>query len=265
MLGTVGFFITAGSARAFGPTPDPYADRVISYTAGAGVSASYQNASVTLRSPERITGEFFAFPTVVTPFNPPFAPDEIAGIGAGGSLVVAFDEPVMDDPANPFGLDLLVFGNAFYNDRAYPNGRASGVISASSSGTLEVSQDGIAWFTIPNAYPDNLFPTLAYSDLTESQTDVPGNVPSDFTKPVDPSFNAIGTSYLQLLAAYNGSGGGTGVDISSSGLAFISFVRVSNSLGQLEIDGFSDVSPVPGPTAFCLIFPAAALFSRRRR
>src|SRR5690606_29112210 len=34
--------------------------------------------------------------------------------GFGGSLTLAFDEPVEDDANNPLGLDCIVFGSAFY-------------------------------------------------------------------------------------------------------------------------------------------------------
>ena len=66
------------------------------------------------------------------------------------------------------------------------------------------------------------------------------------------------------MAGYAGSGGGTGFDISSTGLSQISFVRISVSSGELLIDGISDVSAVPGPgSGLCLI--AAGLMNIRRR
>jgi hypothetical protein len=34
--------------------------------------------------------------------------------GFGGSITLAFDHTVMDDPLNPFGLDAIVFGNAYW-------------------------------------------------------------------------------------------------------------------------------------------------------
>ncbi len=34
--------------------------------------------------------------------------------GFGGSITLAFDHTVLDDPANPFGMDAVVFGNAFW-------------------------------------------------------------------------------------------------------------------------------------------------------
>jgi hypothetical protein len=74
-------------------------------------------------------------------------------------------------------------------------------------------------------------------------------------------------SFPQLVAAYNGSGGGTGFDIASSGLASISFIRVSNiSLvsATFEVEAFADVSPVPAPAAGVLMAMGMAMFRRRR-
>jgi len=34
--------------------------------------------------------------------------------GFGGSITLGFDRPIYDDPRNPYGMDLIVFGNAFY-------------------------------------------------------------------------------------------------------------------------------------------------------
>jgi len=81
---------------------------------------------VTLGAPERFTGEGI-FEGVVSPFNPAYGTDEIFSMGRGGFLVVEFDEAVEDDPRNPFGIDLIVFGNAGFIDAAYPAGIVGGL------------------------------------------------------------------------------------------------------------------------------------------
>ena len=89
---------------------DPWADRVVSYNAGDGVDAGYDDATRALGSPTRVN--FFG--DTVTPFNTPYWSTDIVSIGRGGWLTVAFDQAVRDDAGNPFGIDLLVFGNQFY-------------------------------------------------------------------------------------------------------------------------------------------------------
>ncbi len=206
------------------------------------------------------------FPGAVTPFNPPFLGSEIVSIGAGGSLTVRFNEPVTHDAANPFGIDLLVFGNAGYADTNFPVGVA-GPLFGAGNGTVEVSADGTHWVTA-TAQADSAFPTLGYSDLTDPYSPTAGAVLSDFTRPVNPAFNPAGLSFSQIVAGYAGSGGGTGIDLGTLGLAEISFVRISNPLGAsstVDIDGFSDVAPVPGPGSVVSLAAAGLFVVRRRR
>ena len=82
----------------------PYASTVVSFEAGSGGAVGYDDPTVALGPPERFTGEG-VFPSVVSLASSPFGTDEIVSIGSGGHLTVAFDEPVLDDPANPFGVD----------------------------------------------------------------------------------------------------------------------------------------------------------------
>ena len=121
---------------------DPFADEWVSYDQGANASAGYTDPATTLGSPERFTGEG-VFPSVVSAFNPPFGTDELVSIGAGGHLVVRFDTPVTDDPANPFGIDLLIFGNAGFLDAG---GVAGPGLFGADGGLIEVSADGVVWF-----------------------------------------------------------------------------------------------------------------------
>src|SRR5690606_33848595 len=89
--------VLGGSAAAL--AADPWADRVVSYEAGDEPAPGYTDPSRALGEPTRLAG-VGVFPTAVTPFNPPWMPEELVSLGRGGSLVVAFDEPVTDDPLN---------------------------------------------------------------------------------------------------------------------------------------------------------------------
>ncbi len=228
---------------------DPFADQLISYAAGANAATGYTDATTTLGSPERFTGEGI-FPGVVSVFNPPFGVNEIVSIGAGGHLEVRFDTPVTDDPANPFGIDLLIFGNAGFIDVAFPAGVAGGLFG-DDGGTIEVSADGTTWFEIAGAHVDGLYPTVGYLDAGPYDG-VPGAEPSDFTRPVDPALTTADFNGLDLagiLAVYAGSGGGAGIDLASAGLAEACCVRITNPgvparTPSLEIDAFADVAPV---------------------
>ncbi|MCP3903802.1 MAG: hypothetical protein GY715_09225 [Planctomycetes bacterium] len=226
---------------------DPWADAVVSYSAGVDGNPAYADATTTLGAPERFTGEGI-FPGVVSPFNPAFGTDELVAIGLGGSLVVHFDEPVADDPGNPFGIDLLVFGNAGFIDSAYPAGIVGGLFGA-EGGQIEVSADGIAWVSVAGSGADGMFPTVGYGDTGPYDT-VPGGIETNFTRPVDPALaleDLSGLDHDAVRALYDGSGGGAGVDLAGTGLAAISFVRITNApgaAGDLEIDAFADVTPV---------------------
>ena len=72
--------------------------------------------------------------------------------GFGGSITLAFDSPVLDDPRNPMGLDCIVFGNAFW-----PSGDPSARFA--EAGVIEIALDsngnGLAddpWFLIPGSH-----------------------------------------------------------------------------------------------------------------
>ncbi len=232
--------IIATQARA----DSPFASAVVSYVVGSGAAAGFTNPAVTLGSPERFSGEGF-LPQCVTPFQPAFRPNELVSLGLGGSLVVAFDHDVLDDPRNPFGIDLLVFGNAFFTDLGGGAGVIGGI--ASEGGRISVSADGVAWIEVPGLAADGLFPTVGYLDAAPYAT-TPGKFESDFLRPVDPTRtigDLVGLDHASLIDVYDGSGGGAGIDIGALGLASIRFVRVDGptSIGfSPEIDAFADVA-----------------------
>ncbi|MEY3143394.1 MAG: hypothetical protein RLY21_1887 [Planctomycetota bacterium] len=223
----------------------PFASSVISYAPGSGAVAGFTNPAVALGSPERFTGEGL-FPQAVTPFQPAYRPNEVVSIGVGGQLTLAFDHDVVDDPRNPFGADLIVFGNAFFTDSSFGLGVVAGI--AAEGGTISLSEDGIEWVTVKGRAADGLFPTVGYLDALPFST-VAGTVESDFLRPVDPSItinDCVGLTYEQLLEVYDGSGGGVGIDLAAHGLARARFVRITgpSALGTSpEIDAIADVAP----------------------
>lgn len=223
----------------------PFASEVVSYAAGVGAAAGFTNPSVALGSPERFSGEGL-IPGCVTPFQPAWRPNELVSLGVGGSLIVRFDHDVTDDPRNPYGVDLLVFGNAFFTDAGSGAGVVGGLMS--EGGTISVSLDGAAWTAVPGLDADGLFPTLGYLDAGPYAT-APGIVESDFLKPVNPA-HSMGTlvslNYKSLLAMYDGAGGGAGIDLGALGLRAIRYVRIDGPAAagfSPEIDAFADVAP----------------------
>lgn len=226
---------------------DPFADAFLSYEAGLNPVPGYIDPATALGSPERFTGEG-VFPGVVSCFNPPFVNTELVSVGAEGHLAVSFETPVTDDPGNPFGIDLLIFGNAFLLDTSYPAGVAGGLLS-DLGGVVAVSADGVNWITVAGVTADDLFPTLGYLDSGPYDV-TPGADPSDFTRPVDPALvtaDFTGLDMESIRALYDGSGGGVGVDLAGTGLDAICCVRITNPgdpgrTPSIEIDAFSDVA-----------------------
>ena len=224
----------------------PWADTVISFDEGIGGSPGYNAPEVALGEPSRFTGEG-VWPGVVSPFNAPWLADEIVSIGASGSIVISFSEPVTDDTANPWGIDLIVFGNSGCIDNSYPNGVVGGLFS-DDGGKIEVSANGKEWVEITTTLADGLWPTRGYID-SQPYDAIEGTQPSDFTMPVDPRLtldDVMGLNHAELIALYRTSGGGTPVDLAETGLSAISFVRISveaSSKLSVEIDGMADVNP----------------------
>ncbi|MGE3109114.1 MAG: GC-type dockerin domain-anchored protein [Phycisphaerales bacterium] len=79
--------------------------------------------------------------------------------GLGGSITLAFDHLVRNDPLNPLGLDAIVFGNAVWVT-ANPNRRFA------EAATIEISRDlnanGLAddpWYLIPGSHLGTIPPT----------------------------------------------------------------------------------------------------------
>lgn len=237
--------VSCALAAASHARASDFASSVISYVPGTNPANGFTNPANALGAPERFTGEGIS-PGAVTPFVPAFGTSEIVSIGAGGSLTLAFDPPIVDHAANPFGIDLIVFGNSFFTDGASPTGVCAGL--AADNGSVQVTADGVQWITVPGVVADGLFPTMGFVDVGP-YSPTAGSVPTDPHLPCDPSLvlsNLQGMSYAQLVDAYAGSAGGTGIDLASVGLTRAVAIRIVVPSGfhpNVEIDAVARVLP----------------------
>lgn len=265
-------FIAAIAATS---SASPFATSVLSYDEGIGAVAGFTDSNTALGSAERFTGEG-VFPSGVTPFNPAFGTDELVSIGAGGHLSLGFDRAITNNASNAFGVDFIVFSNAGFVDTTWtdadPNNDGTGftgdspfIFGAGGAATIQVSVDGTNWITATTTVLD-LFPTLGYSDYMGPSPAAPGAVETDFTQALNPTLTAsdfANMSFSEIRDFYNGSGGGVGIDIASTGLTSANYVRFLNESGQaFEIDA---VAVVPAPSGLLALSMLGLASTRRKR
>jgi hypothetical protein len=250
------------------PADSPYAVAVIDYVEGIG-AGSYNNPACSLGRPSVDTAsDPWSMPSGTTPVVPVYQPwttDELASVGQGGRLTVAFDHRVENDPLNPYGLDFIMFGNAqqqIGGGSIWANGNpndttVSGLVS-SEPGIVSVSQDGQTWYTFASGpCADSFAPTLGRvydpnnPDTSLGEWNLWWGTATDPTVPLDPNLSAAGfagKTVAQIASSYGRSAGGTGFDIGALGLSWIQYVRVENpsSSGVVpEIDALADVAALP--------------------
>ena len=239
--------------------PNPWADEVVSFDAGLGGADGYDQPAVTLGPPELMTGEDTGTTSVVSPFSPPWRPDEVVSIGAGGSIVLSFDEPVLNAPDNLFGIDLIIFGNAGLVDVLWPSGVCGGLFGA-DGGSVSVSTDGTQWHVAEDTQANGLWPTMAYVDASP-YAESAGEYPADPTRAIDPTLTLTGVNgldYASLVKLYDQSAGGVGIDLAPLGLDFIRYIRIDVPMDALissELDAVVDAGVWinPDPTGDGLV------------
>ncbi len=247
-----------GTYVAYVCNTNDFAVQVVSFS-GVSTNAPYNDPAAILGQPTLTfvdiaeDGVTNRTSIIDPPYNvAPNGSNVITEITNGGQITVMMGRKVCHNPNNPYGTDLMVFGNSFFTASGF-----SGAVSdatdldtallgfglAGHSTTVSVSQDGTNWYTFPNTA--NLFPDNAYrwDDPNQSWTDEQLNP----NKPLNPS--VYGTSFDGQTVAYAlnqfiGSAGGTGYDLQASGFPWIQYVRVQPGPGAYTvIDAIAAVNP----------------------
>jgi hypothetical protein len=259
--------VVAVAAYGVGSTlaGDPWADEVVSASAALDGSGVHNDPLATVGPPattffDPLAGQQFTPSLIVAPFHLS-APDGetlITTINAGQFIKVKFDEPVRDDPFNPHGIDLLVFGNAFYGSQGFvtPTTDMDGhflssptfvaaepvTVAVSASGIGDPASHPLEWYVYASGpFADGAFPSNPFAWDSDPAD---WGALQDLTKPVDPTLTTAdftGLTAADAMAKYGRSGGGTGFDLAASGLEAIQYVYLTSAGG--EVDALADVSP----------------------
>ena len=283
-------FVLAVPTWLVGPSKgESFADKVISFQSGTTAAVTFQGepfnqADKALGAPERFTGEDTDFPSVVSPFNPPFGTNEIVSIGEGGHITLRLTHFVVIDDSGP---EIGVFTNAGLVEKDFPNGQAAQEIFPNDDDTsfgidaayVEVSEDGLTFVPL-NGGESILFdiPTNGYTDVTNPFDTTPGLSPSDFSKPwVGGLTDFNGLDYAAMRTLLDGSAGGKWLDLSDTELDQVGFIRFSvmddgdEDTGlNFELDAVSIAGgflggPVPEPASSCALVTIGGLLMIRRK
>lgn len=243
------------SALARGAASDDWACAVLEYVRGANAASGYTNAHAALGEAARATLDGSAT-ALVTVINPAWLPNQIVSIGDGGHLTLMLGADVSndDDPVHLYGVDLLVYGNAFFAAGGTAGFYTSPWVGFSGEpAEIWVSADTQTWCRAPARFADWYMPTQA--------VDVHGE-PSDYLRPIHPALltNAWCEAeppwtYSNTVAAYDGAAGGCPVDLddllTSAGaptnLPWARFVKIADTSGDgsTELDAVARVAAVP--------------------
>ena len=273
LMALILFLMKANICHAFVNDPNDFAAEVVSYVQGIGVgsdfidSAPFNDPLTSLGAPTvDTTGDNYDIPTFMTvpvvSVYGSFRAFEVVTVGKGGELVVKFNHPVADDINNPYGIDLIVYGNAQQNTGGgvWKNGDPT-EFTINSSGVIEepmmvsVSQDGLIWHNFdPNTNPmaDTFAPTLGRMfDPSNADTSIGAwnqwwGEPTDATYPLDPNITSSdldGLTVAEAAELYADSAGGTGFDLADVGVEWIQYVKFTGGQYQAsEVDAVADVA-----------------------
>ena len=122
-----------------------YAAEAVSYDAGSSPTPGFVNSAAAIGSPEHFSGEGGLYPSVVSPFSPPFLSSEVVSIGEGGQLTLRLSHYALPQAGVP---EIGVFTTVGLIDDNYPNGypgMTAGTFLPIDHAVVEVSENGTLW------------------------------------------------------------------------------------------------------------------------
>jgi hypothetical protein len=255
-----------------------FAAQVISYDSG-GVGGAYTDGNSALGAPDGLTGSS-PYTNVLSHFSAAYNADQIVQFGATGHLTLQLSHYAEIGT----GLEIGVLENAGLSDNAWPSQVTTDPVDYFGANTakIEVSQNGQDWFYLNSGDPIDLsMPGNYYTNAGAYDPESPVSPTlADWGKPIAPMSSELDNkTYAELVTLYDGSGGGTWLDLSpvglANGLTKVGWIRFSEPGGPdttLEIDAVFISStavgaPVPEPASGLLLALGtfAAMFVGRRR
>ena len=215
------------------------------------------------------------FGTDVTPFTPAFATTDLTEINSGGHITLHFANPIITTPGPQVG----IYGNIGIVAAFDPN---TGAITASSStfaanpslAIVSVSATGLpgsfvtlfSGTAIPIDNPTSAFSDsqIAYDPTFQYVSADSGTTPNNFFQPFTGSLSDFtGETYAQMNATLDGAAGGTWLDISSSGLPQVNYIRFDVPTGDTIV--LDAVLAVPEPSSLGLFIITLIALARRKQ
>ena len=273
--------VLCGHARA------QFAGAVVDYTSGTLVNTDYtgrnyfNNPDAALGAPDGMVGASTGYPSVYSPFDPPFETTALTGIGAGGQLTLQLQNYVA---VSPGAYEIGVWSNVGLDDVSPGYVGTAGdpvtTLSAPGSAVVSVSANGTSWVTLNGGnpitfgLPGNYYLNAGPYDSAPPASPELANFGQPFTGTLS---DFAGEDYSQVINTLNGSAGGTWLNLDSTGLSQVGYIRFNGVASGDELDlstvGINSglaAGPVAVPepaTAGLLALGAGAIalvFKRRR-
>lgn len=256
-----------------------FASTVVAYEAGNIANAG--NPQAALGQPGRVAGAGTQFAGILSPFNPHYEDNQIVQLGEGGSITLQLARFAVTTSQTP---EIGIFTNTGISDTSWPAGIAGdnlelpGATFGIDSALLEVSDDGANWINLGLIRFDQ--PSSAFTNAASPyQSDPAGLIPADFGMPHNNTLaDYSGQHWAAIQGLMGNSAGGTWIDLDSTGLSQVGWLRLSlandgneNTLLQFELDAVSIASlatggfVIPEPSVSALLFTLIGLLARRRR
>lgn len=181
----------------------------------------------------------------------------------GGYIEFKFNDGITNDPENPYGVDFVVYGNAF-------NGNPE-------AGAVQVSEDGITWYELAGSrYYDGNFAessaTQASGKFSKGYTGTLNNATVNYTgtnskisavvtsgtttMTVDPLINSYGwwptvAKGYPMIGSHNNTGSNVQVSHSDTALTFSGLTMIPDSDTTADYAfGYADVTPNGSPAKY---------------